>query len=257
MGCTKNAKSAREVNKYYGNVLSPKVLKKADWERDCLTREFFTPNYCFVDWVRGNKTGLKKILGKSPNVEQMAGLFAGGLDKSQIKIIQDGNHISISVENDFFDRPLELVISHDSYSGERRMVLKDIFLKESAPPTMGTRIFANIVAQAQAFGVSEISCFGAKSVMNGKGETVEGNGYYTWARLGFDTSLDVIRNGCHLQIPAEFQHCEYLSEIMETENGRKWWRENGKDVTLRFSLEKGSPHLVRLTNYLKEKEILI
>jgi hypothetical protein len=38
MSCDENAKNAANVGKYYGAILSPKILKKSEWEKDCLSR---------------------------------------------------------------------------------------------------------------------------------------------------------------------------------------------------------------------------
>ncbi len=57
------------------------------------------------------------------------------------------------------------------------------------------------------------------------------NGYYTWPRLGFDKEFTEKDTFC---LPDKFKHFKRLSDLMEDEQAREWWKKNGFDLQLTF-----------------------
>lgn len=76
------------------------------------------------------------------------------------------------------------------------------------------------------------------------------NGYYTWARLGFNAAIPTkLRN----KLPENLKNAQELADLMETEQGRQWWYEYGSDIAVRFDLSDNSKSLKILRTYLWDK----
>jgi SPP1 gp7 family putative phage head morphogenesis protein len=105
---------------------------------------------------------------------------------------------------------------------------------------LGTKIFSEQVEYAASKGFLYI-------------ETLAGdvgkNGYYTWARLGYDAKLVGTR---HKEL---FPKANNLSDLMRTKRGRDWWKANGRAFKGRFDLRSGSTSLKVLRNYVKRRKL--
>lgn len=107
----------------------------------------------------------------------------------------------------------------------------------------GIRAFAAQVQTYRKAGYKTINTFAAKSGFY--------NGYYTWARFGFDADLSPV-----LLTKAEaagFQGVTKVSELMATEKGRKWWKKNGKGTKMEFDLSDDSHGIAVLEAYIEER----
>jgi SPP1 gp7 family putative phage head morphogenesis protein len=100
----------------------------------------------------------------------------------------------------------------------------------------GLEAFTQQVANARALGATKLKCTAARGA--------DFNGYYTWARFGYDGVLsddERARWGCGT-----------LHELMRTERGRAQWREHGRTFSATFDLADGSTHRSRLDEYRRE-----
>ena len=81
---------------------------------------------------------------------------------------------------------------------------------------LGTLMLAEQIEAARTFGFEKIFDYADKK---------EGrNGYYRWPRLGFDKELTKEDASC---LPDRFKHFRRLSDLMEDQQAREWWREYG------------------------------
>ena len=55
--------------------------------------------------------------------------------------------------------------------------------------------------------------------------------------------MDLYRRKRRTSLPASLGHAAKLSDLMATEEGRAWWKENGVSTDLTFDLKPGSPNL--------------
>lgn len=118
-----------------------------------------------------------------------------------------------------------------------------IELKESAQGKgLGTQIFHQQVQTAAALGINTIQTLA---------EGPPANGYYTWARLGYDGSAAA--STWNKKPPEGVARVGNVSELMKTEAGRQWWKENGGDISMRFDTRAGSQSRKVLDAYIKEK----
>lgn len=105
------------------------------------------------------------------------------------------------------------------------------------------RMFNSMTTEAKKSGYDTIKLHASRDHGN--------NGYYTWARYGFDGEIP---DKIGALARKEFgKQTKLVSQLMETPEGRGWWMDNGKSVYLRFDLKDGSNSLKVLREYTNEK----
>jgi hypothetical protein len=80
------------------------------------------------------------------------------------------------------------------------------------------------------------------------------NGYYTWARLGYDCKIDKLeRPEDRDRVRKAFPEARMLSDLMKTQEGRDFWKKNGGPFQGKFNLSEGSQSRKVLESYVKAK----
>jgi hypothetical protein len=112
--------------------------------------------------------------------------------------------------------------------------------------TSGTEIFAAQVEGLRKLGVDRIETMAARQ--DGKGGY---NGYYTWARLGYDAPF---RTKVASAPPAVLA-ARTLHEVMSTAEGREWWKLKGRSFqgTFKITPTGDSPSERMLHAYRQER----
>ena len=109
--------------------------------------------------------------------------------------------------------------------------------KEKSLKGLGFNILLNQILSCSKYGITHIE---------GKAErSMDMNGYYTWARYGFDG-----------QIPLSnivFKKFTSILDIMSTANGRKLWEYLGFTFNAKFDLNKNSKNIKMFHRYLEEE----
>lgn len=145
------------------------------------------------------------------------------------------------------DRTAAVVrVHHEKYFASR-LVYKDhiendsieVFDKGSG---LGTKIFADQVREAAAKGYDRIEAFCIRGSVS--------NGYYTWARLGYDGAIPEEVAGA---VREAFPGAARVSDLMKTSEGRSWWKEHGASFEGVFDLKKGSLSREVFDAYQKER----
>jgi len=107
----------------------------------------------------------------------------------------------------------------------------------------GTAWFDSLINEAQAAGKSEINLLASRMG--------DDNGYYTWARFGFDAEIPL---AWRYAIKKEgFTNVTKISDFMSSERGRAWWKANGATIEMSFDLSPNSHSMQTWKNYLEEK----
>lgn len=150
--------------------------------------------------------------------------------------------INLSVRTEFGSRSRTISLAE-------KMVYNNSFsLVSSAPAGSGTRATAGQVAALERLG------FFAIKTEAGGSKNSNSNGYYTWARLGFYTTEDIVLAGLN---------AESFDELLSTEEGRERWKEYGSDYSAIFYTSHYHPDALpekvkrsstaRLEEYLRQK----
>jgi hypothetical protein len=121
---------------------------------------------------------------------------------------------------------------------------------------VGSELFAKQVEAAASAGVYEIRCHAACTDDEGNRYF---NGYYTWPRMGYDQPLE--GKGVHEsdketydEAMRLFPAAKTVLDIMQTQEGRDWWKTNGTDMLdARFDLTSGSRSMQIHQAYLDAK----
>jgi len=103
---------------------------------------------------------------------------------------------------------------------------------------IGADIFSQQVQEASAAGFSKIKTDASRQPGY--------NGYYTWARLGYDGPIPK-------SVRDKFPGVSRVSELMRTPEGRSAWKEHGDTFAGEFDLKPGSQSRRVLDAYMKAK----
>lgn len=128
-------------------------------------------------------------------------------------------------------------------------VHNDHFLLTTQGTGIGSRVFTTQVRAMRAAGVNRITTEAARSV---RGAEVAMNGYYTWPRLGYDAALPSYTISA---LPVNLSTSTRVSDLMTTQEGRDWWRQNGQSTDMEFDLTAGSLSNQVLDAYAEAKGI--
>lgn len=109
---------------------------------------------------------------------------------------------------------------------------------------MGTRVFADQVRAAQRLGISHIETMAVRDAGY--------NGYYTWARLGYNADIP---SRLVSRLPPSLAGARTLHDLMRTPEGRTWWKVNGITTDMTFDLTPGSDSMQMLEAYLRGRGI--
>ncbi len=202
--------------------------------------------------ISGDRRALDRMMGKALPDASIGYLF-GGIKGSLLEIEPDGSNVDIWTLNDWFETPLYFSVEKDG-SGITQTI-NDLFLKESAPKTLGTRMVAHMIFEAARiprFDSIRASATRFYFPIDG-GSIREVNGYYFFPRLGFNA--DPKNADDYLEIPRALKGKKLLS-IMRDAQRRQWWKENGQTIEVRFKI-RSKRSILALQTYLLERGINI
>jgi uncharacterized protein YukE len=109
----------------------------------------------------------------------------------------------------------------------------------------GIKVFAQEVKQAKELGVSYIAADAA-----GFPGDPQWNGYYTWARFGYDAELRSFETAAW---PVEYRDATSLHDLLSRPGGLDFWHDHGFAFSGTFDLTDGSMSHQILDAYLKSK----
>jgi hypothetical protein len=175
--------------------------------------------------------------------EEIIGL-TGAPDGGSVHVRREGASIYCRIHHPLYHSESHRRI-YRSHDRSLVMVNELLELDEDAPGGFGLRVLAKQVAQARILGIDRIDTLAAKNSSM--------NGYYTWPRYGFDGPLE---EGHLFDLPEEFQWAEYVSDLMDTEEGRQYWREYGDSIRVSFDLAPDSNSMQVLQKYLEVRRVM-
>jgi SPP1 gp7 family putative phage head morphogenesis protein len=105
----------------------------------------------------------------------------------------------------------------------------------------GLRIFSAAVDRMRASGFVRIQNFAA-----GGYQDPTYNGYYTWARYGYDAEIP---SSLRSQLPAQLRGARSTLDLMASPEGRSWWLHKGSPTYMSFDLDPESRSSLELEKY--------
>lgn len=197
------------------------------------------------------KAAIKK-LGLADGPRHVATLV-GAPDDATVSIIPnftDGNFLVVRSWNDKYHSERNLYVEDDKASphyGKKVCANVSITVKEEhRGKGLGTEIFSNQVHALKEAG------YGAIYTLAARGSDT--NGYYTWARLGYDQKIAHFGPSSRKVIEVRWPNAKSVLDIMETKEGRQWWKEHGLPMhRAEFDLSEGSRSNKVLEKYLADR----
>jgi predicted GNAT family acetyltransferase len=114
---------------------------------------------------------------------------------------------------------------------------------------LGAKMFANMLDAAENNGFETIDLTAAKGLVSGK----EYNGYYTWARFGFELHpayqekfLMLVKTEGTNEV---VRNAKSLQELMKTKEGQKLWKEKGFQYKGIFDIKKDKDYFLNYFNH--------
>jgi len=187
-----------------------------------------------------------RILGKRGSHREVPSLM-GAPDDAEVSVYAVSGTIEVTVYHENFKAVR--VIERDS-KGNLRIYNKYFSVAiRYQRAGIGADVFARQVENAIKNGVKYIKCYAARAD--------DMNGYYTWPRFGYDQSLDTLgyTRTMREEITSLFPGANTVLDIMETPEGRAWWKNDGREMEEAvFDLSEGSRSRKVLDSYLKERD---
>ncbi len=212
-----------------------------------------------------DKQFLKDVFGFSGDVEVAISSILGAPDDAVIQITSMGAYKPLYSDDlaCVGCKGVRVRISHPKLDNASRFIgidsngkkfirneiieVKKEFQKEG----LGLDIFSKQVENAAEEGFEYIATHAA----GGPGESM--NGYYTWPRFGYNQSIKSLKDlnrDIYNKVIVKFPQASSIRDLMMTEAGRNWWKENGGDLhNAKFDLKEGSWSRYIMDEYLEER----
>lgn len=206
----------------------------ADYER----RGGGSEDHTFTPFDTDKVNVLTKTDYSKKTLDEMASLSGiSALNPNDVDSVRIGKK-SVTVSGDGIDIRVQI-------DKEENALLLDYMELEHKGQGTGAKVLDSMVKASRAHGLEKIILDASGSYGSSQ------NGYYTWPRLGFDASLTSAQK--EKAKNAGFV-AETISDLMKTEKGRKYWKENGTSIQEAvFDLSKNSKSMLTLEEYLKKK----
>lgn len=165
--------------------------------------------------------------------------------------------IELRVENqDLLSEPLVRSVAQAPHGGfvfeiqNKAFVLRPRFRGMG----IGPRSVAMELHEARRLGYFSKVLVSAVGDWHHRGGIFAMNGYYVWAKMGFNAPLPAAFMG-HPNLPPECQHCTSIIQLLATLDGRRFWIRHGSSIDLEFPLREPSDSWEHFRRYAAQEDI--
>jgi hypothetical protein len=177
----------------------------------------------------------QKLFGENQPTNKELAQMAGAHKNEKVTFIPTDKGIKIFVYH--ADYTCDSQIIRDVETKELIISMGKLAKRKEASTGLGFLILLNQILSGSKFG---ISCINAKAI-----RSVDMNGYYTWARYGF--------NGIIPTSNILFRKFKSVFHLMSTSEGRKLWRFLGTTFEAKFDLHRDSKSIKMFHKYMEEE----
>lgn len=194
----------------------------------------------------------RAIFGRPLMPEELAELIAAPDGSALLISARHGDgDIEIRLGYEWFNGTHDYRLYRESETGRRIIEFEQIKVQSEAPELLETRLFARQIRSFRAYALDEVRLFAEGCFAGHPGGII---GYYVWARLGFVMDLGQI--GVELA-RASFDEVDNTLDLFSREGGDRWWYNHGSERPAVFYLDDGSPCVLALEAYLKERGVSV
>ena len=189
----------------------------------------------------------ERIFGFRPANDALAYL-AGALDGATVKVsvrVKKG-WLFLALDDPARFEVYETSVRHDAQGKLFAYIHKVRVAIGQGGQGLGLLAFLHQVIGARALGVQYFELWAAGDYLDRSH-----NGYYTWARFGFDARLTAHQRSL---LSDDLYGAETVNEVIQR-GGHRWWQRNGNDVAMYFDLDEESAMMRVFLDYLSEKGI--
>jgi hypothetical protein len=200
-----------------------------------------------VKYAAGAADLARDLFGRAVADEELAA-SVGAIDGATLTVrVRKGGELFVEIAHPLIVRQ-ERGFRRDA-NGELYIWNYHFEKRHDAPPGVGLLSFRTQVKGARRLGVQRIELWAA-----GDFKDRSYNGYYTWARFGFDAPLTQEEKR-RLSALSQFVGAQTVNDLMKC-GGRQWWRDNGSARKMRFDLNEDSSMMRVFNDYLEDKGLL-
>ena len=152
------------------------------------------------------------------------------------KVTNGDQNIVVRVRTD------KIEVEMDYVKKDNSLYIEDVDVAQKGQG-YGTKWMEDVIDKAKEAGIDSINMYAIRDIAR------TASGYYAWARMGFDGELT------EAQKTVARQHGFYVtkvSELMETEAGRAFWKEYGTSIELTMDLRDRSDTLEAFYRYTRK-----
>ncbi len=193
-----------------------------------------------VHFSRNARKTAVALLGRIVPAEQLAYL-AGALDGAVVQVSAHGESLFFDVQHP------EILFQQRRLAKDElgRLYVRNLYFEKQpwGKPLMGLRALMRQIEAGQVLGISYLSLSAI-----GEADSDGFNGYYTWARYGFDAELPL---DVQARLPEEYAGVKTLNELFQ-QGGAEVWQRRGVPMELAFALTPGSSMMQTLNAYLAQ-----
>lgn len=227
---------------------SPQRKQAAHAERE---RRLSQPPTAAVAWWGSDES-------KAKAAESAAVAFGDRGARGLLSLLRPPYGTVISAHGGWADNTMSVSLAHPDVDQWSRSVAVNsdgtlsvsnnlFFLKPGARGSgMGTKAFAGQVQGMVYEGGRNIHTTAGKGGSGGD----KMNGYYTWARLGYDAPLD---ENYRKRLPEQFKDARTVQDLMASREGAAHWKNTGYMTGMDFDTRPGSRSIQVLNRYLASK----
>ncbi|MYN06225.1 GNAT family N-acetyltransferase [Pseudoduganella aquatica] len=158
----------------------------------------------------------------------------------------------LTVKNDaIFKYPSEYILFGESPAGRPQLLMESIYVRpELRRMGVGVRSAMISLLAAKMLDFATVKLLAAGSAANRRMFV----GYHVWPQLGFDAPLPVENSRA---LPPSLAGAVCLSDLMVSEEGRRWWYDHGSAIEVEFELADGSASWKLFSCYAKRKGVCL
>jgi hypothetical protein len=197
-----------------------------------------------INYKTGAVKLARQLLGRRPADEELARL-AGALDGARVNVTakKKKSWLYLAVDDPARFEVYETSVRRDARGDLYAYIHEVRTAVGRRGQGLGLQAFRRQVAGARALGVKRFELWAAGNIRD-----TANNGYYTWARFGFDAPLGNER----VFLPAQLSAARTINDVI-LGGGHEWWKQHGSERTMIFDLNDSSSMMQVLRAYLQGK----